>query len=239
MVGRARMKLRQPRTNARLVGWLPVAGSAVAVALGLALAAGMVWQGPTGRVVETAVPLVVGLQAAFLLSPEDEPPLELLLACPRPLAWTLWERWAVMMVLQGSVALAGTFVSLVLLGNEGPALSMAEGLPPAVARWLAPCAWLAGVALLTTQLTRQGVFGALLATLMWSGMRVGGDALLSRWPFLWPLHVYLQPEGVAPAVYALNRTGLTLAGLALAALAAYLTRDEERVLGVRSVWEER
>jgi len=219
------------KTNVQIIGWVPVVGSAVAVALGLTLAAVVVWRGPAGRVVETIVPLAVGLQAAFLLSPEDEPPLELLLACPRPLARTLWERWAVMMVMQGGVALAGTFVSLVLLGDEGLAL--------AVARWLAPCAWIGGVALFTTQLTRQGVFGALLATLIWGGMLFGGDALLSRWPFLWPLHVYLQPEGLAPAVYALNRAGLTLAGLALAALAAYLTRDEERVLGMRSVREER
>jgi hypothetical protein len=49
------------------------------------------------------------------------------------------------------------------------------------------------------------------------------------------LHFYLQPEAAAPLVYTLNRVTLTLAGAGLIALAVYLTRDEERMLGVRRV----
>jgi len=75
--------------------------------------------------------------------------------------------------------------------------------------------------------------GALLATLLWCGMLLGGDALIVRWPFLWPIHIYLQPQSMLHTVYALNRAGLMLAGLALTAMAARLTRDEERMLGVR------
>lgn len=230
-MSRARWHLA-PRTSVRLIGWLPVAGSAVAVALLLTLNATL-WRGqsapllPTARVVETFVPLVVGLHAAFLLSAEDEPSLELLLACPRPLAWALLERVAVMAAQQGSVALGGSLVGLALPGAEGSHL--------AIARWLTPCAWFGGVALFTTQLTRQGVFGALLVMLLWGGTFFGGDALLTRWPFLWPLHAYLQPEAVAPNTYVLNRSGLILAGFILTALAARLTRDEERMLGVRKV----
>ena len=55
----------------------------------------------------------------------------------------------------------------------------------------------------------------------------------SRWPFLWPLHAYLQREGVASTTYVLNRVLLFLAGLILVVLATHLLRDEERVLGVR------
>ena len=93
--------------------------------------------------------------------------------------------------------------------------------------------WLGGVAVFTTLLTRQGVLGALLVTVLWGGTLFGGDALLARWPFLWPVHVYLQPMAVSPTVYALNRVVLTLAGSALAVLGSRLTRDEERMLGVR------
>ena len=218
------------RTSARLIGWLPVAGCAIAVALGLTfftLAGRRVssFSLPAVRVVEAVVPLAVGMQAAFLFSPESEPPLELLLACPRPLAWVLWERLAVMAALQGSIALAGNLAGL--------ALPQAEELHLAVARWLVPCTWFGGVALFTTQLTRQGVFGALLVTLLWGGTLFGGDALLTRWPFLWPLHAYLQREGVASTTYVLNRVLLFLAGLILVVLATHLLRDEERVLGVR------
>jgi hypothetical protein len=181
----------------------------------------------TVRVVEVIVPLVVGLQSAYLLSPEDEPPLEVLLACPRPLAWVLFERLAVLMTLQGGIALMGSLVGL--------ALPQAERWPVAILRWIAPCVAICGVALFATQLTRQGVFGALLVTLLWGGMFFGGDAMIARWPFLWPVHLYLQPGDAAPTVYVLNRATLILAGVGTTALAAYLTRDEERMLGVRRV----
>ena len=192
--------MRPPRlawkTNLRLVGWNPAVGSALAVALGLGLTNSL-W-GTSGstpltlRVVETIVPLVAGLQAAFLLSPEDEAPLELLLSCPRPLALVLLERLVMLMILLGSVALTGNLVILLLQENEGWLMT--------ISRWFAPCLCLSGVALFTTQLTRQGSFGALLETLMWGGMLFGGDGLLRRWPLLWPLHVFLQPHRVGPIV---------------------------------------
>ena len=222
--------MRPPRlawkTNLRLVGWNPAVGSALAVALGLGLTNSL-W-GTSGstpltlRVVETIVPLVAGLQAAFLLSPEDEAPLELLLSCPRPLALVLLEKLVVLMILQGSVALTGNLVVQLVHGNEGWLVT--------IARWFAPCLCLSGVALFTTQLTRQGSFGALLETLMWGGMLFGGDGLLRRWPFLWPLHVFLQPHHVDSFIYTLNRAVLISIGIILVALALYLSRDEERMM---------
>jgi hypothetical protein len=91
---------------------------------------------------------------------------------------------------------------------------------------------LGGVAVALALVTRQGVLGALLATLLWGGTLLGGDGLLRRWPYLWPLHAYLQPGDVSREIYALNRLVLTLAGVLLVALAARLTRDEEHMLGV-------
>jgi hypothetical protein len=218
----------------RLIGWLPAAGGAALVALLLALNATIWREGgyllvPTVRVVDTVVPLAVGVQAAFLLSPEDERSLELLLSSPRPVAWALWERVGVMLALQGSVALAGNVIAL--------ALPVGEGMIQAIVRWLVPCAWFGGVAVMTALVTRQGVLGALLATLLWGGTLLGGDALLRRWPYLWPLHAYLQPADVSRGIYALNRLVLMLAGVLLVALAARLMRDEERMLGVSSAKE--
>jgi hypothetical protein len=214
------------KTNLRLVGWNPAIGSALAVVLGLVLTNSL-WETSgftslTLRVVETIVPLVAGLQAAFLLSPEDEAPLELILSCPRPLALVLLDRLVMLMILQGSVALTGNLVVLLLHGNEGWLIT--------IARWFAPSLCLSGVALFTTQLTRQGSFGALLATLMWGGMLFGGDGLLRRWPSLWPLHVFLQPDRVDLIVYMLNRTALITIGAFLVVLALYLSRDEERMM---------
>jgi hypothetical protein len=222
------------RESVRLIGWLPAAGGAVLVALLLVLN-GTIWRGEdcplvsTVRIVDTIVPLAVGVQAAFLLSPEDERPLELLLSLPRPIAWALWERVGVMLTLQGGVALAGNVIASTLLGGEGIAQT--------VARWLVPCVWFGGVAVAVALLTRQGVLGALLATLLWGGTLLGGDGLLDRYPFLWPLHAYLQPEHVSDGMYALNRAALMLAGVLLVSLAACLTRDEEHMLGVPGVKE--
>lgn len=211
------------------MGWWPTALSASAIALGLAFAANSPELLP--RVVEVIVPLAFGAQAAFVLAPDSEPPLELLLACPRPVAWALWERLLVLAGLQGSVALAATVITLVVAPDSGLALVMA--------RWLASAAFLGGVAVLAAQVTRQGVFGALLTTLLWVSMLFGGDALLSRWPWLWPMHLFLQPGTTAPALYAANRAGLLAAGLVIATLAPRLLADEERALGISRPSERR
>jgi hypothetical protein len=104
----------------------------------------------------------------------------------------------------------------------------------ALVRWVSPTAWLCGIAVFTALLTRQGTFGALLVTLLWGGTLFGGDALLARWPHLWPLHAYLQPGDVLYDVYALNRGVLILVGLLMTALAAHLVGEPERMLGIRA-----
>ena len=212
-------------TSLRLVEWLPTALCALTMLL-LWLLNATTWREsaplvPTIRVVEIVVPLAAGIQAAFLLSPEDEPCLELLLACPRPAHWALLERMLVMAALTGSIALPVNLIQ-------------PEGVVLALVRWVSPTAWFSGIAVFTTLLTRQGTFGTLLATLLWGGTLFGGDALLTRWPHLWPLHAYLQPGGARPAVYALNRGVLILAGLLLTVSAAHLASDEERMLGIRT-----
>jgi hypothetical protein len=98
--------------------------------------------------------------------------------------------------------------------------------------WLAPAIFLGGAAVLATQAARQGSFGALLATLLWSSLLFGGDAMLRRWPWLWPVHLFLQPDQVSPFIYAANRAALMAAGIAFMAAAPLLLRDEDRALGL-------
>ncbi len=209
----------------RLGEWLPAILCALVVLL-FGLLNATVWGGglspvPGVHVVEIIVPLAAGIQAAFLLSPEDEPCLELLLVCPRPARWALLERLLVMGVLIGGIALGGSLIR-------------PDGLAMAIIRWMAPVTWFCGVAVFTTLLTRQGTFGALLAILLWGGTLFGGDTMVARWPYLWPLHAYLQPGDATPTVYALNRGLLILAGLILTGFAAHLAGDTEHMLGIRS-----
>jgi hypothetical protein len=224
-----RSKVRWPlafSASIRLIGWMPSIGSAVALGVGLLLARTIWVSDPslTPRVVETVVPLVFGLQSAFLLCADSDPPLELVLSCPRPLSWLISERFMVLVVLQGSVGLAGMCAASI--GYRGAWLIAAM-------RWLAPGLFIGGAAFFTAQVTRQGAFGALRATLLWGGMLFGGDAMLARFPYLWPLHLYIQPDSVTPAVYGLNRATLIAGGLLLIVLGAYLAHDEERMLGMR------
>ena len=221
------------KVGARMVSWLPAWCAAIAMAASLVITK-LTWVSPgdptmAARLVSAIVPLAMGLQAALALSPESEPALELLLACPRPLAWTLIERLLLAAGVETAIALAGYLGGSILLGSEL--------LNQAFLGGLAPFVFLMGVAAFGTQTTRNGVYGTLLVTMMWGGMLFGGDALLSRWPFLWPIHVYLQPEAVHVTVYAINRVILILAGLILIALAAYLTRDEERMIGISTRME--
>jgi hypothetical protein len=217
------------RNDVKLIGWLPIAGGGLAVAILLALNA-PIWPAtnnallPVTRIAEVTVPLAVGLQAAFLLSPEDEEPLELLLSYPRPLSRTLLERLLVMAVLQSGVAMGSALL--------GRALGATERFVLASARWIAPAGFIGGAALYATIATRKGALGALTGTILWGGMLVGGRALLVRWPWLWPLHVYLQPSDVPLTRYAVNRIVLTLTGSTLVWLATRLTRDEEHMLGM-------
>jgi hypothetical protein len=183
------------------------------------------------RWVTFIVPLAVALQSAFLLSPSDEPALEILLASPRSLPRILLERLLAMAVLQGSVALIASLIGLTLPG-AGSFWGIVTG-------WLVPCICLSGIALWATQITRQSAFSALLTVMFWGGMVLGGDKMVAHWPALWPTHLFLQLDKVSLLQYLINRILLILVGLALTARAAMYMRDEEHMLGIRSVTRRR
>jgi hypothetical protein len=210
--------------NLKLSGWIPTAAGALMVGGFLTVYtishAGIDY---LRRIIEVVIPLAFGLHAAFVLAPENEPAIELLLSYPKPLARLLGERILTISILHGSVALTATLLIAVNWNVESLGL--------ALIRWLAAGVILGGLAVFTTQLTRQSAFGALMATFLWASSIYGGDALLRRWPWAWPAHIYLQPENVSLPVYILNRFILVLVGLALMFLAGVLLRDDERTLG--------
>ena len=210
--------------NLKLSGWLPVVAGALVVAGFLAFfhanEAAMIY---LRRLIEVVIPLAFGLHAAFVFAPENEPAIEVLLSCPKPLSRLLGERLLTIGLLHGSVALvAALFIS---------ATWQPESLGLSLLRWLTAGILLGGVAVFTTQLTRQAAFGALMTTLLWASSLYGGDALITRWPWAWPAHIYLQPENVSLLVYSLNRIILLLVGLGLMAFAMLLLRNDERTLG--------
>lgn len=208
--------------NFHFVNWLPAALTAIVIALLLILEIELPWQ---AGAVEAVVPLVAALQAAFLFSPEDEAALEIILACPRPIVRTLLERLMTLLVMLGGVALVGSLLSSILAGSNDVFLS--------IVRWLSPLVFLMSVSLFATLVSRQPALGVTLSIVMWFAFIVAGDALLDLFPFLWPVHAYLQPDTLK-LTYALNRVTLLVIGTTLIAFALRQLRDEERLLlGVR------
>jgi len=207
------------RSNMNIAGWWPMVGSA-------ALTASVLIASKTGwlhvelaAVVATVLPPLAAIQAAWLLSPEDEPALEVMLACPRELKWTLLERMALLLAVQGGVALALSPLA---------AAWTSEPFVLTLVRWLPPLLLLCGLAVCVTLVTRRAVMGVVVTGLVWFAANLLGDAMVNRWPFAWPLHLYLSPDH---AEYALNRCFTFLLGLALMLLAApRLLRDSERLL---------
>jgi len=219
------------RIHLKLVGWWPAAVCAALLSLFFITALRSAGTGGAfetiyiRRAIETIVPLTFAVQAAFLLAPDHEPALELLLACPVTLPRLFRKRLFLVAGMHLAVALTATLVFAAVWEDENLAL--------ALIRWLAAGFALAGVAIFTTQITRQGVFGILLATLLAEASLYGGDDLLKVWKWFWPFHIYLQPEKLGLGTYLLNRLTLVGIGLGLFLLAMKFLADEDHLLGTR------
>ena len=178
----------------RLVGWMPFAGAAV-VLIPIVLFSPLEWEfGLTPfephRAVMSLLPLIAACHAAFLFSPGDEPFMEGLLVTPRPFAWLIWERWAVLVAPYTVLALASNLIVLARTGWEGWGVLVA---------WVPPFLFFVSVALFITFTSRQPVFGMTMSIILWFGLAFLADGILIRWPHLWPVHVYLRPEAAADA----------------------------------------
>ena len=217
----------------RRINWLltTVCGGLMALLLVLATA---VWEGqigpfPASRVVAYVVPLFAGWQAAYAFSPDDERPLELMLAAPRPIIWAVLERLVLLLLVY--LALGGLATLLTLAVTPHATFG---GL---LLRWLPPLVWFIGLGLYLALLTRQGTFGALVVLVVWGASLVGSGGLPAqlRWAAL--LLPYLQSgaANVSAELYTLNRVTLVVGGLALAGLALRLSRNEAHLLGIREV----
>ena len=217
----------------RHLGWVffVLCGGLMALLLVLATA---VWEGqigpfPASQVVAYVVPLFAGWQAAYAFSPDDERPLELMLAAPRPIIWTLLERVGLLLLIYLALGAAGVLLTLAT-GSEATLGSL-------LLRWLPPLVWFIGLGLYLALLTRQGTFGALVVLVVWGASLVGSGGLPAQLRWAAPLLPYLQSgaANVSAELYTLNRVTLVVGGLALAGLALRLSRNEAHLLGIREV----
>ncbi len=228
------------RPSLRRVGLLVPALSALALA-GLITYLAIKESPYLDMAVEMVVPLAAAAQSALLLSPNDEPALEVLLSSPRPAPWLLLERVAVVLALQGCIALVGMAASMAISGETDVLLAMA--------RWLPPTLFFSGAAAALAVRTRESALALAVTALSWVGTLLARGLLLPAealgfafpspfdriQPALWLVHPYLQPGMLSTSDYVVNRLVLAGAGCLLIALAAAYLRDSEQVLlGVRA-----
>lgn len=225
------------RMSVRLMGWLAVIAGA-GMTLSLIVAGGentpdaFAWEVRL-RVIETVIPLILGLQAALIFSPPDEPALEIALACPRPVGWMLVERLLAVALSQIMIVVVGIGLTLALTPDTDVFLTLV--------RWLPPSLLLMGIGTYVTLHARLAAFGAVIVGVLWfvlllfTPLLMPGNPIMYPLnliqPFLWVVNPYVQPELLPMDAYWLNRVCVTLTGLTLIALSIHYLNDEERLLG--------
>ncbi len=172
---------------------------------------------------EIVVPFIVGLHAALLFAPDDEPALELLLAAPRPPVYLVYERLAALIGLQGGLALALSLITVIT--------SPGANLLDLILIWLPPSVCILGLCMAATLFARRTAFGVLVAIAICVAMALGSEVILPMFPDLWFIIFYLDPRTVTADQYLLNRLFLIVAGLLALGLVLYRMRDEEKLLG--------
>ncbi len=222
---------RITRINLKLTGWWPAAVSALLLGAFFVIEKLVINNADpqvvflTRRAVETVIPLAFALQAAFILGPDNEPAMELLLSYPRSIQKVFWDRAIWVGAMHACIAVAATVIFTLAWHNQNIFLAMVKWLPAGI--------FFGGLAVFTTQLTRQGVYAMLLVTLYWGASLYGGDGLLSAWSWFWPFHVYLQPETLGAGIYLLNRLSMAGIGIILTMLALGFLKNEDRLMGNR------
>ncbi len=177
---------------------------------------------------EVVIPLIVGLHAALLFAPDDEPALELLLAAPRPPVYLIYERLAAMIGLQGGLALILSLLAVIYHLRR-------EFLLDLVIVWLPPSVCIAGLCLAATLYARRTAFGVLMAIAICVAMAFGREVILPMFPNLWFMIFYLDPRTVSADQYLVNRLFLLVVGIAAVGLVLWRMRDEEQLLGFQEV----
>lgn len=180
------------------------------------------------RAVEATLPLLIGIQAAFLFSPDDDPALEVLLACPRPAWWMLLERLLVLWALMWPIGL----LYGVLLEPHNPF--------SAAVRWIPPALFFSGIAAFTTLRGRQPAFSLIVLIVLWFVATYFGFALLPGFPAadsidwlqnqLWLIHPYPHANDLSALSYLINRLSITAIGLGLLLLSCADLRHSEWLL---------
>jgi pimeloyl-ACP methyl ester carboxylesterase len=223
------------RASLRRMGWLPLVLGGLGVFALLTNTNLMPSEVDGLSAVQMIIPLIMGVQAAMLFSPDDEPGLEMLLVMARPITWLVMERLAVVVAAQSVVALFGITLTVVLRPEQNLIVLLLS--------WIGSALFLSGLGMYITIRSRQMVFGMAVIAFLWAAFALFSSLFLpgtgEGWffplnliqPFLWAIHVHARPADFsAMSDFWLNRAFLSVFGIALMVAALRDLRDSERVL---------
>jgi len=172
------------------------------------------------QIVTVSAPLIMGIHAALILSLDDEPLIEVLLAAPRPFVWIMAERLIAMLATYSVITAIGTLAAALITGHT-------DTIGTVIAIWLPAAVLLTGIGLTFTLRTRQPALSLVVVGIVWGVMTFGGNVISILWPILWPLLLFptLNSDG-----FALNRQLILLIGSGLILRAGYVLSDTEAIL---------
>ncbi len=221
------------RASLRRMGWLPLLATIAGLVIVLLNSKNLFPDDMKAvNAVQIVIPLALAIQAALIFSPDDEPGLEMLLALPRPIAWLILERFAVLLIAQTIIALAGAVVILALSPGQDVLILLLSWLPSAL--------FLGGLSLYITLRSRLVMFGVVLAVFLWLIFALFNQFFLPGagfpfplniiQPFFWAVHLHIAPADFAPADYWLNRFFISVLGIGFIMLGLREVHDSEYVL---------
>jgi hypothetical protein len=151
-------------------------------------------------------PVVTAVGVAFLYGPDSDPALEITLAAPVSPRLLLLARLLLLFAFDLTIGIGGSMI-LALFGFS---------LLPLLSAWLAPMAFLSGLAFLLSVLIREPLIGALASVGLWAAL------VLNRFSGTLPI-----PDLTGP----MPRLLMWTAAMIMAAAALWLGGEEERWFG--------
>jgi len=165
------------------------------------------------------VPFAMSVNMALIFDVQDEPDLDIILVCGRPVAWLVLERLAIVVVVH---LLVGSVISVMghFIKDEGP-------LWRVILYWVSAAVFLSGVGFSITIRSRQIVFGSLAAIALWGTMGSMSSVLMSSRPDLWFIYVYPPAPALTELEFILNRLFTLTLGIVLIVYSLFRLKDRE------------
>jgi hypothetical protein len=189
---------------------------------------------------EAGAPLLIALSLAFIVAPEADPAIELLMSYRRSLAWARIARLVTFTVEIGTVLLLSNAAFV-----EWNARQLSLGFWQLIITWLSPAIFLSGIGMTSTLWFRRGAAGVAAAfTAYAANMLFLLVQMLFRSPPLFQSSLFrsiylfltaLTLQTPLDTMWLVNRLVLLILGCAVAVLGLWLVRDDERTLGVAAI----